>query len=60
MTVKTMIPLSSQAKYYLEKYGEMAIENLEKDALFCETKGDLPRRNRLLRLRDEILLTAKA
>ncbi|MBL4907453.1 MAG: hypothetical protein JKX94_08380 [Sneathiella sp.] len=44
------------ARYYREKYGTHAIEKLEKDAEYCNQENDLHRRNRLLRVRDEILL----
>lgn len=43
------------ATHYREKYGDRAEEILEEAARFCEEKGDLHRRNRLLRLRDELL-----
>jgi|GEM_PF-6424772 len=43
-------------KYYRDKYGKNAIANLNKDADFCNQKGDLKRRNRLLRVRDELIL----
>ncbi len=46
----------SIARYYREKYGTAALLKLEEDAAFCEAKRDLQRRNRLLRVRDEILL----
>ncbi len=46
----------SLSRYYKEKYGQDAIIKLEQDARFCEQKEDLHRRNRLLRVRDEILL----
>ncbi len=44
------------ARYYREKYGNKAIEKLEMDAEYCNRENDLHRRNRLLRVRDEILL----
>ncbi len=47
---------ASMAHYYKDKYGDQVIEKLEQDAIFCEQKNDLPKRNRLLRIRDEILL----
>jgi len=46
----------SLVQYYREKYGEEALKKLEEDAGFCEEKDDLQRRNRLLRVRDELLL----
>ena len=46
----------SIARYYREKYGASALLKLEEDAAFCEAENDLQRRNRLLRIRDEILL----
>lgn len=46
----------SVARYYREKYGKSAIEKLEKDAEYCNRENDLHRRNRLLRIRDEIIL----
>lgn len=46
----------STARYYREKYGKSAIEKLEKDAEYCNRENDLQRRNRLLRIRDEIIL----
>jgi len=47
---------ASMARYYKDKYGDEVIERLEQDAHFCEQEKDLSRRNRLLRIRDEILL----
>ncbi|GEM_PF-6511030 len=49
----------SIARYYREKYGSSALFKLEEEAAFCEAKNDLRRRNRLLRVRDEILLEDK-
>lgn len=46
---------SEVAAHYREKYGDRAEVVLEGAAHFCEEKGDLHRRNRLLRLRDELL-----
>lgn len=46
----------SMARYYREKHGKNAIETLEKEAEFCNRENDLHRRNRLLRIRDEIIL----
>ncbi|MCG8490352.1 MAG: hypothetical protein MI743_01945 [Sneathiellales bacterium] len=46
----------SLMQYYKEKYGVEALKKLEEDAGFCEAKNDLQRRNRLLRVRDELLL----
>ncbi len=43
------------AAHYREKYGGRAEEVLEEGARLCEENGDLHRRNRLLRLRDELL-----
>lgn len=43
------------AAHYREKYGDQAEVVLEEAALLCEEKGDLHRRNRLLRLRDVLL-----
>ena len=45
------------ATYYLEKYGERASEILEEAARICEERADVRGRNRLLRLRDEILIS---
>ena len=47
---------STMVSYYMEKYGDQVISRLEQDAIFCEQVNDLHRRNRLLRVRDEILL----
>jgi hypothetical protein len=46
----------SLAGYYSDKYGDRVIEKLEQEAAFCEAAKDMSRRNRLLRIRDEILL----
>lgn len=46
----------SMARYYRDKYGKNAIEKLERDAEYCNRENDLHRRNRLLRIRDEIIL----
>ncbi|MEH6402550.1 MAG: hypothetical protein V7750_04205 [Sneathiella sp.] len=43
-------------QYYREKYGKSAIVKLNKDAEYCNRQGDLQRRNRLLRVRDELIL----
>ena len=43
------------AAHYREKYGDRAKAVLEGAARLCEENGDLHRRNRLLRLRDELL-----
>lgn len=50
----------SLLQYYRDKYGKEAIEKLEKDAEFCYKENDLPRRNRLLRVRDELTLDDQA
>ena len=50
---------ASMAKYYMEKYGDQVIDKLEFDARYCEQENDLPRRNRLLRIRDQILLESE-
>tara|TARA_R110000772_G_scaffold73389_1_gene160553 strand:- start:876 stop:1073 length:198 start_codon:yes stop_codon:yes gene_type:complete len=44
------------AAHYMEKYGAEACNILEDAARQCEKKSDLRGRNRLLRLRDEILI----
>ncbi len=44
------------AQYYLGKYGQNVIQKLESDAAFCEGQGSLHQRNRLLLVRDTILL----
>ena len=44
------------AKHYREKYGPRAAEILEEAARHCEENADIRGRNRLLRLRDEILI----
>lgn len=46
----------SMARDYVDKYGCDMIEKLEQDAIFCETEDNLPQRNRLRRVRDQILL----
>lgn len=48
--------MSIMSEYYLEKYGPKVVQKLEQDAEFCERENDLQRRNRLLRIRDEIIL----
>jgi len=48
------------AKYYMDKYGDQVLDKLELDAKYCEQKNDLPRRNRLLRIRDQILLDGQS
>lgn len=45
------------AAYYRAKYGQRAMTVLEEAAQYCEDNADLYGRNRLLRLRDEILLS---
>ncbi|WP_340151085.1 hypothetical protein [uncultured Sneathiella sp.] len=45
------------AAHYMEKYGAKACDILEEAARQCEEKWDLTGRNRLLRLRDEILIS---
>lgn len=45
------------ARRYVEKYGEDALPLLEKSARGFELSGDLHMRNRMLRLRDEILIS---
>ncbi len=49
-------PSLSLAQYYTDKYGLRACEKLERDAQFCAEQNDLHRRNRLLRVRDVIIL----
>jgi hypothetical protein len=44
------------ARYYLCKYGKDVIQKLERDAAFCEVQESLHQRNKLLRVRDTILL----
>ncbi|MEH6475689.1 MAG: hypothetical protein V7727_08355 [Sneathiella sp.] len=51
---------ASMAKYYMDKYGDQVIDKLELNANYCEQKNDLPRRNRLLRIRDQILLDGQS
>ncbi len=51
---------ASMAKYYMDKYGDQVLDKLELDAKYCEQKNDLPRRNRLLRIRDQILLDGQS
>lgn len=46
----------SLTHYYMDKYGPQVISKLERDADFCAQQNDLGRRNRLLRIRDMILL----
>ena len=46
----------SQAQYYIDKYGPQVVSELERDADFCAEQNDLGRHNRLLRIRDMILL----
>ena len=46
--------LSSQAGYYLEKYGDDALLRLHEAARFWEQEGKLKKRNAFLRLADEI------
>ncbi len=46
----------SLTQYYRDKYGTEVISQLERDADFCAQQNDLGRRNRLLRIRDMILL----
>ncbi|MEP3246986.1 MAG: hypothetical protein ABJN40_01165 [Sneathiella sp.] len=53
-------PSLSLAQYYTEKYGPLACEKLEQDAQFCAEQNDLQRRNRLLRVRDVIILEGMA
>ncbi|WP_169568079.1 hypothetical protein [Sneathiella limimaris] len=45
--------------YYTEKYGDRVLERLEEAAAFWEAEGNLHYRNRLLRVRDRILLAAE-
>ena len=45
------------AAHYIEKHGAKACDVLEEAARQCEEKSDLSGRNRLLRLRDEILIS---
>ena len=45
------------ARHYVHKYGREAVPFLEKAAGIFEKQGDLHGRNRLLRLRDEILIS---
>jgi len=44
------------ALHYLDKYGEDAVPFLENAAAVFEDNEDIHGRNRLLRLRDEILI----
>ncbi|GLQ05813.1 hypothetical protein [Sneathiella chinensis] len=46
----------TMARYYLDKYGDGAVQKLEMDAAFWERENNLRQRNQLLRLRDEISL----
>jgi len=45
---------SSQAEYYLEKYGDDVLIRLREAACFWESEGKLQNRNTFLRLADEI------
>ncbi|PHQ69157.1 MAG: hypothetical protein COB93_08785 [Sneathiella sp.] len=47
---------SNVAQHYMAKYGEEAVPFLEKAATAFEDNDDIHGRNRLLRLRDEILI----
>jgi hypothetical protein len=44
------------AQHYIEKYGDQALPLLEEAAKVFEEKDNIHGRNRLLRLRDEILI----
>jgi hypothetical protein len=44
------------AQHYIEKYGEEAVPVLEQAAQVFEDNNDIRGRNRILRLRDEILI----
>ncbi len=45
------------AQHYLDKYGEEAVPVLEQAARVFEDNNDIRGRNRILRLRDEILIS---
>ena len=47
---------SNVAQHYVDKYGPDAVPFLEKAATVFEDNDDIHGRNRLLRLRDEILI----
>ncbi|MCR9213121.1 MAG: hypothetical protein NXI13_05345 [Proteobacteria bacterium] len=44
------------AQHYIEKYGKEAVPVLEQAAQVFEDNNDIRGRNRILRLRDEILI----
>lgn len=44
------------AQHYLDKYGDQAVPVLEQAARVFEDNNDIRGRNRILRLRDEILI----